>query len=110
MPIAPPDLRPALTLAVPRLLLPGHCALQPHVEAATIYGLRPQALLVFLPKYHLKARGGGGAGWASAEGCPEGGAAAGKRQTHAAMWPACLAAPHACRPCVASPALLVPRA
>lgn len=27
---------------------------QPHVEAATVYGLRRQALLVFLPKYHLK--------------------------------------------------------
>lgn len=28
--------------------------MQPHVEAATVYGLRRQALLVFLPKYHLK--------------------------------------------------------
>ncbi|PRW57734.1 DIS3-like exonuclease 1 [Chlorella sorokiniana] len=27
---------------------------QPHVEAATVYGLRRQSLLVFLPKYHLK--------------------------------------------------------
>ena len=30
--------------------------LQPHVEAATVYGLRRQSLLVFLPKYHLKVR------------------------------------------------------
>lgn len=27
---------------------------QPHVEAATVYGLRGSALLVFVPKYHLK--------------------------------------------------------
>ncbi|KAL4852980.1 DIS3-like exonuclease 1 [Chlorella vulgaris] len=27
---------------------------QPHVESATVYGLRPRALLIFLPKYHLR--------------------------------------------------------
>jgi hypothetical protein len=29
---------------------------QPHVEAATVYGFRGSALLVFVPKYHLKVR------------------------------------------------------
>lgn len=39
--------------------------LQPHVESATIYGLRPSALLVFIPKYHLKVgRGSSGEGGA----------------------------------------------
>jgi hypothetical protein len=28
--------------------------LQPHVEAATIYALHPSALLLFLPRYHLR--------------------------------------------------------
>jgi hypothetical protein len=32
------------------------CALQPHIESATVYGLRPRALLIFLPKYHLRVR------------------------------------------------------
>lgn len=32
-----------------------HPLAQPHVEAATIYGLRRQSLLVFVPKYHLRA-------------------------------------------------------
>ena len=32
--------------------------MQPHVESATVYGLRRGALLLFVPKYHLKARGG----------------------------------------------------
>ncbi|KAL4433810.1 hypothetical protein ABPG75_000251 [Micractinium tetrahymenae] len=27
---------------------------QPHVEAATVYGLRRSSLLIFIPKYHLK--------------------------------------------------------
>jgi hypothetical protein len=42
------------TLALPCLSHLPALFLQPHVEAATIYGLRRQALLVFLPKYHLK--------------------------------------------------------
>lgn len=32
------------------------CALQPHIESATVYGLRPRALVIFLPKYHLRVR------------------------------------------------------
>ncbi|KAI3434597.1 hypothetical protein D9Q98_002666 [Chlorella vulgaris] len=27
---------------------------QPHIESATVYGLRPRALVIFLPKYHLR--------------------------------------------------------
>lgn len=48
---APPpeaDLSPNCLISSPSL------SPQPHVEAATVYGLRRQALLVFLPKYHLK--------------------------------------------------------
>lgn len=49
-----PACRPVLTGPLPATPYPP----QPHVEAATVYGLRRGALLVFVPKYHLKVSWG----------------------------------------------------